>query len=117
MVPRDPDCTTGRWSPSTHLWLQAGAAGCWRAVVWRRGPNWPAMWSMPPSPPLDEMVRAAGSRWSFEECIETTKGDVGLDQDEVRLWSAWHRHSTLVLLVHALLTVVRAQAEVAAHEK
>jgi hypothetical protein len=43
----------------------------------------------PESTPLVEMVRAAGSRWSIEECIEATKGEVGLDQYEVRLWSAW----------------------------
>jgi SRSO17 transposase len=34
------------------------------------------------------MGRAAGSRWSIEAWIKATKGEVGLDQYEVRLWSA-----------------------------
>jgi SRSO17 transposase len=71
----------------------------------------------PESTPLVEMVRAAGSRWSIEECIEATKGEVGLDQYEVRLWSAWYRHITLALFAHAFLTVVRAQAQLEAQEK
>jgi SRSO17 transposase len=71
----------------------------------------------PEHTPLAEMVRVAGSRWSIEECLEATKGEVGLDQYEVRLWSAWYRHITLALLAHAFLTVVRAQAELEAHEK
>ena len=57
------------------------------------------------------MVRAAGSRWSIAECIEATKGEVGLDQYEVRLWLAWYRHIPLALFAQAFLTVVRAQAE------
>lgn len=66
---------------------------------------------------LAEMVRAAGSRWSIEECIEATKGEVGLDQYEGRLWAAWYRHITLALFAHALLPVVRAQVELEAQEK
>lgn len=71
----------------------------------------------PESTPLVEMVRASGSRWSIEECIEATKGEVGLDQYEVRVWSAWYRHITLALFAHAFLTVVRAHAQLEAQEK
>jgi SRSO17 transposase len=71
----------------------------------------------PEHTPLAEMVRVAWSRWSIEECLEATKGEVGLDQYEVRLWSAWYRHITLALFAHAFLTVVRAQAELEAQEK
>jgi SRSO17 transposase len=35
---------------------------------------------------------------------------VGLDQDEVRTWTAWHRFITLGLLAHAALVVLRLQA-------
>jgi SRSO17 transposase len=63
------------------------------------------------------MVRAAGSRWSIEECLAATKGEVGLDQYEVRVWSAWYRHITLALFAHAFRTVVRAQAQLAAYEQ
>jgi len=59
---------------------------------------------------LPEMVAVAGKRWAVEECFATAKGEVGLDQYEVRNWTGWHRHITLALLAHAYLTVVRTQA-------
>jgi SRSO17 transposase len=70
----------------------------------------------PASTPLAEMVRGAGSRWSLEECLEATTGAVGLEQAEVRVWSAWYRHITLALCAHAFRTVVRAQAALEAPE-
>jgi hypothetical protein len=59
---------------------------------------------------LAEMVAVAGRRWAVEECFATAKGEVGLDQYEVRSGTGWHRPITLSLLAHAYLTVVRAQA-------
>ena len=59
---------------------------------------------------LQTLVGVAGTRWAVEESLETAKGDVGLDQYEVRKWSGWYRHITLALLAHAFLTVTRAQA-------
>jgi SRSO17 transposase len=59
---------------------------------------------------LEEMVRVAGTRWAIEECFETAKGEVGLDQYEVRSWHGWYRHITLAMLAHAYLTVTRAVA-------
>jgi SRSO17 transposase len=64
----------------------------------------------PSETPLEEMVRAAGSRWAVEEGFERAKGEVGLDQYEVRRWDAWHRHITLALLAHAYLEVTRLAA-------
>ena len=58
---------------------------------------------------LQELVRVAGSRWTIEECIEEAKGQVGLDQYEVRRWDDWYRHITLAMLAHAYLGVVRNQ--------
>jgi SRSO17 transposase len=63
------------------------------------------------------MVKVAGTRWAVEECFETAKGEVGLDQYEVRSWSGWYRHITLVLFAHAYLTVVRAQTQTAEPRK
>ena len=63
---------------------------------------------------LGEMLRVAGARWAIEESFETAKGEVGLDQYEVRSWHGWRRHITLALLAHAYLTVTRAHAAVAA---
>ena len=59
---------------------------------------------------LAAQVRVAGMRWTVEESIQTAKGEVGLDQYEVRSWTGWYRHITLACLAHALLTVVRAKA-------
>ena len=64
----------------------------------------------PPDTAVAELVRAAGARWSIEECIEAAKGEVGLDHYEVRSWVGWYRHVTLALFAHALLAVVRAGA-------
>ncbi len=65
--------------------------------------------SGPASTTLAEAVRVAGGRWSIEEGLEEAKGEVGLDQYEVRGYRAWYRHITLALLAHAVLVVTRAQ--------
>lgn len=63
----------------------------------------------PCSTTLEEMVTVAGTRWTIETGFETAKGEVGLDQYEVRSWQGWYRHITLALVAHAFLTVARAQ--------
>jgi SRSO17 transposase len=40
--------------------------------------------------------------------LEAAKGEVGLDQYEVRTWRGWYRHITLAMWALALLTVMRA---------
>jgi SRSO17 transposase len=59
---------------------------------------------------LATLVRVAGTRWTIESCFEAAKGEVGLDQYEVRSWTGWHRHVTLAMLAHAYLAVVRKAA-------
>jgi SRSO17 transposase len=58
---------------------------------------------------VEQLARGAGTRWAIEERFETAKGEVGLDQYEVRSWHGWYRHITLALLAHAYLTVVGVQ--------
>src|SRR3954452_8535317 len=41
---------------------------------------------------LDKLVRVAGLRWPIESLFEQGKGEVGLDQYEVRSGVGWHRH-------------------------
>ena len=62
----------------------------------------------PVDTPVTEMVRVAGRRWTIEEGFEQAKGEVGLDQYEVRRYDAWYRYITLALLAHAALEVTRA---------
>lgn len=67
----------------------------------------------PETTTLEELVRVAGMRWAIEESFEDAKGAAGLDQDEVRKWTAWYRHITLALLAHAYLEVTRRTANLA----
>jgi hypothetical protein len=57
---------------------------------------------------LAELVRVAGQRWRIEESFQAAKGLVGLDQHQVRRWTAWHRWTTLAMLAHAFLAVATA---------
>ena len=50
---------------------------------------------------LATLVQVAGTRWTIEACFEAAKGEVGLDEYEVRSWTGWHRHVTLAMLAHA----------------
>jgi SRSO17 transposase len=59
---------------------------------------------------LATLVRVAGTRWTIEACFEAAKGEVGLDEYEVRSWTGWHRHITFAMLAHAYLAVVREVA-------
>ena len=64
----------------------------------------------PEATTLDELVRVAGTRWSIESLFEQAKGEVGLDQYEVRSWVGWHRHITLAMFALAYLSAVRKGA-------
>jgi SRSO17 transposase len=57
---------------------------------------------------LAETVQVAGTRWTIESGFEATKGEVGLDDDEVRSWTGWSRQITLAMWADALLVVWRA---------
>jgi SRSO17 transposase len=59
---------------------------------------------------LQKLVAVAGSRWTIESAFEEAKGEVGLDQYEVRGFEEWYRHVTLALLAHAFLAGLRAKA-------
>ena len=59
---------------------------------------------------LQKMVTVIGSRWTVEQCFEVGKGEVGLDEYEVRSWQGWYRHITLCMLAQAFLTVLRAES-------
>lgn len=59
---------------------------------------------------VETLARVAGTRWTIEIGFERAKGEVGLDEYEVRRWEAWHRHITLALLADAYLAVTRMHA-------
>lgn len=65
----------------------------------------------PERTPLRELARVAGARWAIEETFQTAKGQVGLDQYQVRRYDSWYRHITLAMLAHAFLTTTTAKAK------
>jgi len=71
----------------------------------------------PESTLFETMVAVAGRRWTVEESLELGKGEVGLDQYEVRHWTGWYRHITLAMLALAYLAVVRTRARNEAEKK
>jgi len=64
----------------------------------------------PESTAVEELARVAGTRWTIEIGFERAKGEVGLDEYEVRRWEAWYRHITFSLLADAYLAVTRVDA-------
>jgi len=59
---------------------------------------------------LAQLVRVAGVRWTVEESFQAGKGQVGLDQHQVRRWTSWHRFTTLALAALAVLAICAADA-------
>jgi SRSO17 transposase len=57
---------------------------------------------------LSRLVRAAGLRWPAEEAFEFSKGCFGLDQSQVRLYTAIARHTALVMAALAICAVTAA---------
>lgn len=100
------------WGVVRESAFQAGWLEWWVARRSVRDPSEIAYYlaCAPADTTLATLVQVAGTRWAVEESLETAKGEVGLDQYEVRKWTGWYRHITLALLAHAFLTVTRAQA-------
>jgi SRSO17 transposase len=58
---------------------------------------------------LARLVRAAGLRWPVEEDFQFSKGCLGLDQSQVRLYTAIARHTVLVMAALAVCAVTAAR--------
>jgi SRSO17 transposase len=103
-----------RWYDWTWLPLVAPIQPAWRRwLLVRRSVSDPTALTAyvvfaPQETALATVVPVAGSRWTVEQCFEEAKGEVGLDQYEVRSWTGWYRHITLAMWAYALLTVLRA---------
>jgi hypothetical protein len=57
---------------------------------------------------LSRLIRAAALRWPAGECLEFSKGCFGLDQSQVRLYTAIARHTVLVMAALAICAVTAA---------
>jgi hypothetical protein len=60
--------------------------------------TWQFLSNAPKGTHLSELVRVASCRHAVEEVLELAKGDVGLDEYEVRSYVGWHHHVTLTML-------------------
>jgi len=68
---------------------------------------WYRCWS-PRHVPLAVYVTVAGRRWTTEENFQAAKGLAGLDEHQVRTWTAWHRWVTLAMIALAFLSITAA---------
>ena len=59
---------------------------------------------------LEQLAHVASCRYRVEQCFEEAKDDFGLDQYEVRSWTAWHRFMTLCMMAMAWVASVRHEA-------
>ncbi len=115
-VPPDAPSTGARsWEWACVELSEDSRVGMRRWLLMRRRADDPAEVSYyqaygPGDTPVEELVRICQARWQVEEGFAQAKGEVGLDQYEVRRWDAWHRYVTLCLLAHAFLVVVRSTA-------
>jgi hypothetical protein len=71
----------------------------------RRARLFPDALAVDASPAI--LIKAAVRRWTIESGFEQAKGEVGLEQYDVRRYDAWYRHTTLALFAHAYLAAVR----------
>jgi len=104
-------CGEGAQGPRWYEWAYlpvrpALRAGWVHAVLLRRHPERPDELAYylvyaPVDTPLEEVVRAAGARWTIDDMFKLAKGQVGLDHYEVRSWQGWYRHLTLALIAFA----------------
>jgi len=51
-----------------------------------------------PETPLWELARVAKAAHRIEECMQRSKSEAGLADDEVRHWTGWQHHQTLSFL-------------------
>ncbi len=125
LLARHPELGWVRWSagegsqgPRRYDWAwirlpYTSAAGMAHWLLIRRSLNLPEEYAYyrvygPETSALPELIGVAGQRWQIEVAFEGAKGEVGLDEYEVRLWQAWYRHITLAMLAHAALVVARS---------
>jgi SRSO17 transposase len=63
----------------------------------------------PHTTPTNAMVAVAGIRWRIEECNEQGKDLIGLDQHQVRTWTAFHHHIVVCMFAHAFAATRKAR--------
>jgi SRSO17 transposase len=57
--------------------------------------------------PLKEFARVSAMRWPIESCFEEGKQELGMGDYQLRGWTGWHHHMTLVILAHFFLVSLK----------
>jgi SRSO17 transposase len=65
----------------------------------------------PTATATNTMVAVAGIRWRIEECNEQGKDLIGLDQHQVRTWTALHHHVAVAMFAHAFAATRKARLD------
>ena len=93
--------------------FRAGVLGRELTAVFRRNPDGSELklylTNAPPGVPLRLLGQVASRRWTIETGFEQTKGEVGLDEYEVRGWRGWHHHVALALLAGLFLLQLKQE--------
>ena len=63
----------------------------------------------PATTSLWRLAWVSSHRWPIETEFQTDKGEVGLDEYEVRSWQGWHHHMVLGLLAGAFLLTLQQE--------
>jgi SRSO17 transposase len=109
------------WACMTMPWRDA-PAGMTHFLLARRSVSHPEEVAYyfvfgPADVTLPQLALVAGTRWQVEQAFALAKGEVGLDEYEVRTWTGWYRHVTLAMFALAYLTVVRQRAQQAQQQR
>ena len=118
-----PRWRTIRWREGSKGWLKARfcALRCWREPPvgvhvpgWLIGERpargvkdkWRCHWSnFSATASLEEMVEYAHRHFGVEQFHEESKGLLGWDQCQGRLWTGFHRNSVRVMLAYSFLVI------------
>ena len=63
----------------------------------------------PTSTPPQAFAQLSGWRWLIETTLEAGKGEVGMDQYEVRTWAGWYHQMVQSFMAHYVLMRLRLQ--------
>lgn len=105
------DGTKGPQIAEAHVQrVQAQRAGRAGPAVWlilrvdpESGEQKAFLSNAPETTPAIRLLTVTAQRWPVEECFEAGKQDLGMGDYEVRSWTGWHHHLTLVILAHFFL--------------
>jgi SRSO17 transposase len=72
---------------------------------------WYSISNAPVSATLGLFVWLSGKRWAIEQSFEESKGELGMDHDEVRTFAGWHHHILVTMLAHFFLWRLKIRLE------